>query len=79
MIGCMEMPADFRHAELFRLGRPHHEKFDDFWLRHPFMDPAHRAKIFAPFDALEGFSEELARVESEQSLQPHSKIKPHYR
>lgn len=54
-IGDMEMPADFPHKAVFQRGRPRHEKFDDFWRKHPTMDPAHRAKLFAPFDALRGF------------------------
>ena len=33
------------------------ERFDDFWRKHPPMDHVHRAKIFAPFDALAGFDE----------------------
>ena len=57
MIGYMPMPADFRHRELFYAGRPVHRKYDDFWYRHPTMSLSRRAKIFAPFDALRGFSD----------------------
>ncbi len=57
--GYMPMPASFRHRSLFLHGRPRHQKFDDFWLRHPPMDPGRRAKIFAPFDALKGFREAI--------------------
>ena len=32
---------------------------DDFSLRHPRMERGLRAKIFAPFDALEGFTERI--------------------
>ena len=59
-IGTMPMPADFKYADLYRAGRPQHEKFDDFWCRHPPMDCGKRAKIFSPFDALRGFSDAVA-------------------
>ena len=39
---------------------------DSFRLRHPSMDPGKRAKIFAPFDALAGFSDALAAVDAAQ-------------
>ena len=39
-------------------GRPVHTD-DDFSLRHPRMERSLRAKIFAPFDALEGFSDRI--------------------
>ena len=37
-------------------GRPRHDSGDAFSLKHPPMDPGQRAKLFAPFDALRGFS-----------------------
>lgn len=58
--GNMLMPADFPYKEVFRRGRPQHERFDDFGLRHPRMAPGRRAKIFLPFDALWGFGEAIA-------------------
>lgn len=54
-IGKMAMPADFRYRDVFLKGRPVHEGMDAFLIRHPRMDVVHRAKIFAPFDALRGF------------------------
>ena len=57
VIGYMPMPKYFPYKETFLHGRPRHRKYDDFWLRHPPMDPVHRAKIFAPFAALAGFEE----------------------
>ena len=63
MIGYMPMPAGFPYQSVFLQGRPKHEKYDDFWRRHPPMDITHRAKIFAPFDALTGFSECIAGKE----------------
>ena len=55
-IGVIPMPGNFRSIEAFRKGRPRHEKLDPFRRRHPRMDLGKRAKIFAPFDALRGFS-----------------------
>lgn len=57
IIGYMPMPKYFPYKETFLHGRPRHRKYDDFWLRHPPMDPGHRAKIFAPFAALSGFED----------------------
>ena len=62
-IGFMEMPPDFAYKDVIRKGRPKHEKYDDFWRRHPPMPASRRAKIFAPFDALAGFDEEIAAKE----------------
>ena len=62
-IGYMPMPDGFPYRSAFLQGRPQHEKYDDFWRRHPPMDIVHRAKIFAPFDALAGFGECIASKE----------------
>ncbi len=51
------VPLGFRYMDALRKGRPVHRRFDDFYIRHPFMDRGKRAKIFAPFDALAGFNE----------------------
>ena len=51
-IGVMSMPVDFRYREVFLKGRPRHDRYDPFRIRHPSMDRGHRAKIFSPFDAL---------------------------
>ncbi len=60
MIGAMAMPADFQYRDVALRGRPRHERTDAFRARHPQMDVGRRAKIFAPFDALKGFSAALA-------------------
>ena len=60
VIGAMQMPADFKYKEIFLAGRPKHEPYDAFRRKHPEMEPGHRAKIFAPFDALKGFKECIA-------------------
>ena len=49
------MPG-FRYQKAFQSGRPRHESGDAFSAKHPPMDLGRRAKIFAPFDALRGFS-----------------------
>lgn len=67
-IGTMPMPVDFRYREVFMKGRPRHERPDAFRIRHPRMDVGRRAKIFAPFDALKGFSEALRAEESRQEI-----------
>ena len=46
----------FRYQQAFDRGRPRHRDGDAFSQRHPAMDLGRRAKIFAPFDALRGFS-----------------------
>ena len=57
------IPPNFKYAEVFRRGRPHHGTpgelgtYDSFYIKHPPMECSRRAKIFAPFDALAGFSQ----------------------
>ena len=63
IIGYMPMPADFPYKKIMQMGRPRHEKFSDFGLRHPSMPCSRRAKIFAPFDALAGFSDRINKKE----------------
>jgi hypothetical protein len=62
-IGVMAMPADFRYREVFLKGKPQHDRCDPFRIRHPRMNTGHRAKIFAPFDALKGFNEAVSAKE----------------
>ena len=59
-VGAMAMPVDFRYKEVFLKGKPQHDRFDPFRLKHPRMESGHRAKIFSPFDALKGFNEAVA-------------------
>ena len=65
-VGSMPMPAGFAHADVFLCGRPRHglagkaQTYDSFYRKHPPMETARRAKIFAPFDALRGFGEAIA-------------------
>ena len=56
-IGVMAMPSDFAYRDVYAKGKPRHDRYDRFSIRHPNMDRGKRAKIFAPFDALKGFCE----------------------
>lgn len=58
-IGMMKMPVDFKYKKIHLMGRPRHEKYSEFWRKHIPMDQTHRAKQFAPFDALDGFDEAI--------------------
>lgn len=70
MFGEMTMPTQFRYQEVLQRGRPRHDRWDAFSLRHPPMPPAHWAKIFSPFDALRGFGEALSAREVAYTAQP---------
>ncbi len=61
-IGAMSMPPGFPHQDLCTRGRPRHHPLSRFRLRHPQMPCSRRAKIFAPFNALAGFSEMIDAV-----------------
>ena len=54
-VGSMAMPVNFKYEDALRKGRPIHEKWDEFWMKHPPMPASRWAKIFSPFDALAGF------------------------
>ena len=56
----IKIPKGFRYPEVLRRGKPVHEKFDNFSIRHPSMPLEKRAKIFSPFDALKGFNEAIS-------------------
>lgn len=53
----------FPYQDVLDRGYPRHRWNDPFRLKHPSMDPSRRAKLFAPFDALKGFSEAVASKE----------------
>lgn len=59
-IGVMPMPANFRYRNVFLKGKPRHDRYDPFRIRHPNMPCSRRAKLFAPFDALKGFGDAVA-------------------
>ncbi len=69
-IGVMTMPVNFRYREVFLKGKPKHEIYDPFRIRHPVMDTRHRAKIFSPFDALKGFNEAVAAKDIQYDDRP---------
>lgn len=55
-----DTPAARKYADIINMPRPmmHHQR----------MDPLNRAKIFAPFDALRGFDEEIEKVDKIRSV-----------
>ncbi len=57
-VGYMAMPRDFKYLSVFIKGKPRHD--GDFLRRHPAMETGQRAKIFSPYEALRGFSDEVA-------------------
>lgn len=59
-VGRMAMPEKFRYRDVFLLGKPQHNRYDCFFVKHPPMNVGRRAKIFSPFDALKGFNEAIA-------------------
>ena len=73
-LGYMPEPEGFRHHNLITAGRPAHRKWDAFRCRHPEMEPAHRAKLFAPFDALTGFTEMLDESGAETGRQQEGRM-----
>ena len=56
----VSIPKSFRYSRTYQKGKPVHDRFDAFSMRHPAMPLEKRAKIFAPFDALKGFDEAIA-------------------
>ena len=53
------IPMDFPYLQVLMEGRPQHDT-DDFCFRHPQMEQGKRAKLFAPFDALDGYGESVS-------------------
>ena len=62
-VGSMMMPGNFKYQDVLSRGRPIHEKWDDFRMKHPPMPASRWAKIFSPFDALAGFDEAIKSKE----------------
>ncbi len=54
--GDISVPLDFPYMDVFLQGRPQHVS-DEFSIKHPQMERGKRAKIFSPFDALDGYGE----------------------
>ena len=50
----LRISPSFPYLRILEHGKPEHREEAP---KHPPMDQGHRAKIFAPFDALDGFSE----------------------
>ena len=49
--------------DVFLKGKPRHDGWDAFTIKHPPMPASHWAKIFSPFDALKGFDEAIESKE----------------
>ncbi|MBR0132847.1 MAG: hypothetical protein IJM14_07190 [Lachnospiraceae bacterium] len=76
-VNIVEIPADFRYKKVYLKGKPVHDNFDSFTARHPRMDVGRRAKIFAPFDALRGFSAAILAEQGKAEQKEREKEKPH--
>ena len=63
-IDIMAMPENFKYASVFQKGKPQHDFYDAFRIRHPKMANGKRAKFFSAFDALKGFSEAICAKDS---------------
>ena len=50
-VGVMKVPAEFDYSDILAQGKPHHQKFDDFYRVHPFMSVSKRncAEIIQSF------------------------------
>jgi hypothetical protein len=59
-----QLSDSFKYRSVLEKGKPVHDKYDSFSIKHPAMDLSRRAKIFSPFDALKGFNEELFKTET---------------
>lgn len=60
MADADSVPEGFRYRAVLLRGKPQHRRYDEFEAKHPKMPCSKRAKIFAPYDALKGFSEAVA-------------------
>ena len=52
------VPVQFPYLNVLFQGRPQH-RMDEFSQRHPQMERGRRAKLFAPFDALDGYGDSI--------------------
>ncbi|MBR4656021.1 MAG: hypothetical protein IKO68_05525 [Oscillospiraceae bacterium] len=68
-IGVVPIPKDFRYMSVLQKGRPIHDKLGNFSIHHPPMPTSQRAKQFAPFDALAGFSDSIGAKEIQYEAQ----------
>ncbi len=55
-----KVDLSFPYLQVLMQGKPQHGEYD---LKHPPMNLVHRAKIFAPFDALQGYSERIRKAD----------------
>ncbi len=59
------LPSSFKYRAVYEKGKPVHDRFDSFSIKHPPMELSRRAKIFSPFYALKGFSDAISMQEAE--------------
>ena len=69
-VGYVPMPPSFKYTDVFLKGKPCHDGWDAFTIRHPPMPASRWAKIYAPFDALRGFDEAIRAKEAIEPGQP---------
>ena len=62
-LGAMAMPSAFKYMDVFLRGKPQHDGWDAFTIKHPPMPASRWAKTFSPFDALKGFDEAIGSKE----------------
>ena len=62
-LGAMAIPPSFKYMDVFLRGKPQHNGWDAFTIKHPPMPASRWAKIFSPFDALKGFDEAIGSKE----------------
>ena len=55
-----KVDLSFPYLQVLMQGKPVH---GEDCLKHPPMDRVHRAKIFAPFDALDGYSAKIRETD----------------
>ena len=56
----IKVDLTFPYLRVLMQGRPQH---GEDYLKHPPMNLIHRAKIFSPFDALQGYSEKIRKTD----------------
>ncbi len=56
----IKVDLSFTYLQVLMQGKPQH---GEDYLKHPPMNLIHRAKIFSPFDALQGYSEKIRKTD----------------
>ena len=61
----VDVPLNFPYLSTYLQGPPHYNRYDEFFFFFPRMELGKRAKIFAPFDALDGYSDAVRSKDEE--------------